>query len=377
MIIAAKAGRSIILTTHFLDEADVLSDRIGILKDGRLVTCGSSLFLKHTLGAGYTLKYESADSFDVSSHVQGAELISEGGADEERKWKLNFGVEKQIPSVLVALSDTGAENIQLELTTLEEVFLETGKEDFDDEDSDEDDANENGDNGNNIEGTIEDVEVGNNKEELQTKIWDTSATISPISWMKKLMLVEHFVRTNALKMKGAIFLNIGQPMVYMVVGLVVASIIPIPTSGTVVANPAIQIQPWLSASFFGVESLENNPISPLQPVPEPDTLSDYFGSSLPVVGGHFAGNSTLQYAQEVDGFALQFAAAVLANYSMLLDSSTSSEGISTSVQQLPYVLDSPFRFDLLFLPMMLAFGFAGLAFTVLDVLLLKGKYVAY
>merc|ERR1711933_78558 len=33
MIIAAKKNRSIILTTHFLDEADVLSDRIGIIND--------------------------------------------------------------------------------------------------------------------------------------------------------------------------------------------------------------------------------------------------------------------------------------------------------------------------------------------------------
>ena len=45
------------------------------------------------------------------------------------------------------------------------------------------------------------------------------------------------------------------------------------------------------------------------------------------------------------------------------------------VQQLPYISDAPFRVDLLVLPMCLAFGFAGLAFSVLDVLLLKGDNI--
>lgn len=55
MITSAKAGRSIILTTHFLDEADILSDRIGIIKDGKLITSGSPLFLKHNSGVGVSV----------------------------------------------------------------------------------------------------------------------------------------------------------------------------------------------------------------------------------------------------------------------------------------------------------------------------------
>jgi hypothetical protein len=47
--------RTIVLTTHFLDEADYLGDRIGILHGGRLVCCGSSLFLKQAYGIGYSL----------------------------------------------------------------------------------------------------------------------------------------------------------------------------------------------------------------------------------------------------------------------------------------------------------------------------------
>lgn len=41
-----KTGRTILLSTHFLDEADVLGDRIAIMSDGRVVCCGTSMFLK-------------------------------------------------------------------------------------------------------------------------------------------------------------------------------------------------------------------------------------------------------------------------------------------------------------------------------------------
>lgn len=41
-----KEGRVIVLTTHFMDEADLLGDRIAIMGDGKLQCCGSSLFLK-------------------------------------------------------------------------------------------------------------------------------------------------------------------------------------------------------------------------------------------------------------------------------------------------------------------------------------------
>jgi ABC-type uncharacterized transport system ATPase subunit len=39
-------GRTILLSTHFLDEADVLSDRIAIMSDGVIKCCGTSQYLK-------------------------------------------------------------------------------------------------------------------------------------------------------------------------------------------------------------------------------------------------------------------------------------------------------------------------------------------
>lgn len=50
-----KHNRIIILTTHYMDEADILGDRIGIMASGGLICMGSSLFLKNRFGVGYNL----------------------------------------------------------------------------------------------------------------------------------------------------------------------------------------------------------------------------------------------------------------------------------------------------------------------------------
>ena len=50
-----KRGRALVLTTHYMDEADLLADRIAVMSLGRLRCCGSSLFLKSRYGRGYTL----------------------------------------------------------------------------------------------------------------------------------------------------------------------------------------------------------------------------------------------------------------------------------------------------------------------------------
>lgn len=43
------------LSTHFMDEADLLGDRIAIVSKGKLRCVGSSLFLKSHFGDGYHL----------------------------------------------------------------------------------------------------------------------------------------------------------------------------------------------------------------------------------------------------------------------------------------------------------------------------------
>ncbi|KAM9393672.1 ATP-binding cassette sub-family A member 2 [Pholidichthys leucotaenia] len=55
LILKYKQGRTILLSTHHMDEADLLGDRIAIISHGKLKCCGSPLFLKSSYGDGYKL----------------------------------------------------------------------------------------------------------------------------------------------------------------------------------------------------------------------------------------------------------------------------------------------------------------------------------
>ena len=67
-----KADRVVLLTTHAMDEADQLGDRIGLLASGRLRALGSSLFLKNSFGRGYQLQLLVAPQ-DVPQLTQAVE----------------------------------------------------------------------------------------------------------------------------------------------------------------------------------------------------------------------------------------------------------------------------------------------------------------
>ncbi|XP_045398553.1 phospholipid-transporting ATPase ABCA7 isoform X3 [Lemur catta] len=55
LLLKYRKGRTLILSTHHLDEAELLGDRVAVVAGGRLCCCGSPLFLRHHLGSGYYL----------------------------------------------------------------------------------------------------------------------------------------------------------------------------------------------------------------------------------------------------------------------------------------------------------------------------------
>ena len=69
IILAARGERTIILTTHFLDEADLLADHIAILSKGTLKCEGSAVALKAKMGGGYRVHVPrgSPEVSDVSA----------------------------------------------------------------------------------------------------------------------------------------------------------------------------------------------------------------------------------------------------------------------------------------------------------------------
>ncbi|CAH9079387.1 unnamed protein product [Cuscuta epithymum] len=154
-----KKGRIILLTTHSMDEADVLGDRIAIMANGSLKCCGSSLFLKHHFGVGYTLTLvktaprTTAVADIVYQHIPSATCISEVGTEISFKLPLtsssSFGrMFREIECFIkrsTSASRTencgeesvGIESYGISVTTLEEVFLRVAGGDFDQDESHE------------------------------------------------------------------------------------------------------------------------------------------------------------------------------------------------------------------------------------------------
>ena len=61
VIVRAKKNKSVVLTTHSMEEADVLCDRVGIMSGGRLLCIGPAYDLKRRFGRGYTCVLSTRD----------------------------------------------------------------------------------------------------------------------------------------------------------------------------------------------------------------------------------------------------------------------------------------------------------------------------
>lgn len=72
LIQESRGNRVIILTTHYMDEADILADRVGIMSKGSLQCLGTTMFLKKMMGINYYLTIEKSEdcvSADVMTSI--------------------------------------------------------------------------------------------------------------------------------------------------------------------------------------------------------------------------------------------------------------------------------------------------------------------
>ncbi|KAF7662181.1 hypothetical protein LDENG_00244240 [Lucifuga dentata] len=143
IVIQHKKSRTIIMSTHHLDEAEVLSDCIAFLEKGELKCCGSPFHLKDKLGQGYKLtltkKMQNAgagEQFDIAelkdfiqAHIPEARLKESQGSDLVYSLpSFTSANASSYRSLLIAL-DANLDSLQLggygiSDTTLEEVFLQ-------------------------------------------------------------------------------------------------------------------------------------------------------------------------------------------------------------------------------------------------------------
>ncbi len=126
-------GTTIFMTTHYLEEADVLSDRLSIMDNGRIVAEGTPTELKKQVALD-TIRIALSDpsQYDTVAHevFEGNDLVKALKRDRECiRISVEDG-ETALPRIVRALDqrDVGLRSIALETATLDDVFLEkTGR----------------------------------------------------------------------------------------------------------------------------------------------------------------------------------------------------------------------------------------------------------
>lgn len=122
ILLAERGRRSIILTTHFLDEADLLADHIAVLSKGKLKAYGTSVELKSKLGDGYRV------------HVFNREGEKQARIFEIPHTEYGDQIEYMLPTSAAAasfvqqLEKGGITEYQVSGPTIEDVFLKLAEE---------------------------------------------------------------------------------------------------------------------------------------------------------------------------------------------------------------------------------------------------------
>jgi len=147
-----ERGCALILTTHYMEEADALANRVGIMVNGRLRVLGSPQHLKSVHGGGYRIELKGPaenapaaaqlieslfpDTTCLEAHG-GFQVFEVGGGVAKSDGAAKAGVAFRLGEVFRALDQAktalGLESYTLSQTTLEQVFLNIASEQQDED----------------------------------------------------------------------------------------------------------------------------------------------------------------------------------------------------------------------------------------------------
>ena len=121
-----KSGKTILLTTHYIEEAELLCDNVAIIDEGEILKKGSPKVLTRELGtSGITIQIGESD-IDLTKYLRGFQYSKENN-------RLHFSVsnpDRTLPKIIDVLSNVNIpiNSIDSDRATLEDVFLNlTGK----------------------------------------------------------------------------------------------------------------------------------------------------------------------------------------------------------------------------------------------------------
>ncbi|KAJ8717469.1 hypothetical protein PYW08_005868 [Mythimna loreyi] len=132
LLLSLRGERTVLLTTHFMEEADALGDRVAAVHQGVLRCFATTMHLKKAIGTGYRLSLTTIGSPKegevtavVKSHVPDATLKEQ--TTNTLTYNLPATHSGKFPELFSALeanrSELGLDSIGVGVSTLEEVFL--------------------------------------------------------------------------------------------------------------------------------------------------------------------------------------------------------------------------------------------------------------
>jgi ABC-2 type transport system ATP-binding protein len=132
-VLAREELLTILLTTHYLEEADVLTDRLAIVSRGRIVVEGTAEELKERL-QGEAVVVELADGAvdDAVAAVRALEEVREVSADGRLLRSRVADGARAVPAILAALDarGTAVESVTMHRPSLDDVYLHYTGRDF-------------------------------------------------------------------------------------------------------------------------------------------------------------------------------------------------------------------------------------------------------
>jgi ABC-2 type transport system ATP-binding protein len=122
---ALTRQKTIILTTHNMDEADRMADRVAIIDHGKLLTVDTPEALKRTVGDGDVLEIEMEQDAIGRARSAVSQITSQVSSTNHSLVIRARGVVELLPALMDALRAVAAHpgEVRLRTTTLEDVFV--------------------------------------------------------------------------------------------------------------------------------------------------------------------------------------------------------------------------------------------------------------
>jgi ABC-2 type transport system ATP-binding protein len=125
-----QQGKTIVLTTHYMEEAQILCDRVAVMDHGQIIAADTPAQLIATLGASATIECTLEGGALADDELRLLPGVTDTRPGSERMLIYTSALEPTLTALLQAVSARGAslEHLQVHAPTLEDVFLKlTGR----------------------------------------------------------------------------------------------------------------------------------------------------------------------------------------------------------------------------------------------------------